>query len=94
MWMVDFQFWEAMDEHLCQLAKQFKATHGGRKMEVAIFVYRRSRSDDTSPLAAWLMSGLAMPKLREEVDVEIREYTLVADSRGFAVMTLQRLSFR
>ena len=86
--MANFQFWEAMDEHLCQLAKQFKTTHGGRKMEVSIFVYHTSRSADPSPFAVWLMSGLALPKLREEVDVEIREYRLVVDSCGFAVMTL------
>ena len=27
-----------MDKHLCRLAKQFKAAHGGRKMEVMISV--------------------------------------------------------
>jgi hypothetical protein len=71
---IDSRVWEAMDRHLCRLARQFKATHRGRKMEVVVSAYRWDYV--LKPiLAEWLKSGGPMPKLKEEANVVVKYRT-------------------
>jgi len=69
--LADFMGWEKLDVDLFRLAKRFKGAHGGRKMEVEIYVSK-------SWVKVWdsnsLMDELSMPHLEKEATVVVLEH--------------------
>ena len=67
----DFMGWEKLDVDLCRLAKRFKDEHGGRKMEVEIYV-------SALWVGVWdpdsVMDNLSMPHLENEAIVVVLEH--------------------
>ena len=66
---IDHRAWETMDRHLCRLAKQFRATHGGRMMRVEVSM---CYPGDASALKR-LADGWPMPSLEKEATIVIPE---------------------
>lgn len=63
----DPQIFKVFDEHLCRLAKRFKAAEGGRKMVVKIIIHENREmfavfTDQDKP---------PLPRLSEEAEVEV-----------------------
>jgi hypothetical protein len=68
-----------MERDLCRLAKQFKATHRGRKMEVEVSAFYCDRTLKPALVVEWLKSGGSMPNLKEEANVVIMERESLLD---------------
>ena len=63
--------WVEIEKHLCRLAKQFKAAHGGRKMEVMICVPGQHKP----PIVFYqLQNRWPMPDLKKEANTGILMY--------------------
>lgn len=69
--------WETIERRLCPVAKQFTATHPGKKMEVEIAgpVVFRKHSDMVRVLKTLDDKGF-LPKLKEEAKVVIPQYNI------------------
>jgi len=60
--------WEGVDKRLSRLAERFKAAHGGRKMEVAIYVLMGEESYD---IFNQLKNKWPMPELEKEANTAV-----------------------
>jgi len=76
---VSLRAWEGMVGHLCRAAKQFKATHPERKMEVEVSIgrcytdYTNVLCDKKALFVRWLKSGDVMLRLKEDANLVVTD---------------------